>query len=94
MTSSGKRLAALLGPDHQTQAELEEIVGEEAEGLQHSRELLAKARRLLDAAPPEDAEEIRQLIDDLESAAQAGSQERIQQVSEKLEDVLFYVEDV
>lgn len=89
------RLSALLGPDSAAGdvAVLDETAEEDAQARQ-SRELLAKADRLLESASPEDAEEIRMLIARLEAALDEGSQQAIDGASAELEDVLFYVEDV
>lgn len=54
---------------------------------------LAKARRLLSLASQEDADEMRSLINDLEQAVAAGSFDRAAEVTERLDDLVFYLQD-
>ncbi|MEZ6063781.1 MAG: Hsp70 family protein [Planctomycetaceae bacterium] len=56
--------------------------------------LIANARRLLSQAAPEDADEIRELISGIRQAAAAGDQDSVSDLTMRLEDLLFYVEDV
>ncbi|MEX0819368.1 MAG: Hsp70 family protein [Pirellulaceae bacterium] len=55
--------------------------------------LLAKARRLLAGASPEDADEMRDLIGELQEAIAARDSDRLVELSDRLEDVVFYLED-
>jgi len=56
-------------------------------------ETLAKARRLLAQAPQEDAEEMRPLINELEQAIAAGQADRAHELAERLDDLVFYLQD-
>ena len=58
-----------------------------------SQELLAKARRLIATAAPEDADEIRALIDDIQRASASNDGEELANLTSRLDDILFYVED-
>lgn len=55
--------------------------------------LLAKARRMLSRASAEDAAELRDLIAELQQASVERNAERLQDVRQRLEDVVFYLED-
>lgn len=57
-------------------------------------ELVGKARRLIAQAATEDADEMRELIDGIQQAASARDQHSLRDLTERLEDLLFYVEDV
>ncbi len=61
--------------------------------LQRATQLFSKADRLVAAAPQDDAEEIRQLCLELKTAFVQPSEEKLDQLNDKLEDVLFYLED-
>jgi molecular chaperone DnaK len=54
---------------------------------------LAKARRLLAQAHQDDADEMRTLINQLTEAIAAGEEQRVQQISGKLDDLVFYLQD-
>jgi molecular chaperone DnaK len=58
-----------------------------------SDELVAKARRLITQAAPEDADEIRELIDGIQKAESSGDGEGLRDLAERLEDMFFYLED-
>ncbi len=53
--------------------------------------MLHKARRAGETVEGDDGEEIRELADQLESAIAAGDQDRIADLCDELDDVLFYV---
>jgi len=55
--------------------------------------LLAQAERLLDDANQQDAEEMQELIDQLREAVNARAVDDIQDVSAKLDDLVFYLQD-
>jgi molecular chaperone DnaK len=56
-------------------------------------QLVAKARRLATQAASADAEEMHELIEELQRAIAASDESRIQEIQEKLEDLVFYLED-
>lgn len=60
---------------------------------QQVQSIVAKATELKNQAAGEDAEEIQQLIDAIRQAAAANDQDSLRDSSERLEDLLFYVED-
>ena len=55
--------------------------------------MLAQAERLLDDANQQDAEEMQELIDQLREAVNARAVDDIQDVSAKLDDLVFYLQD-
>jgi len=61
--------------------------------FQQAGEIVAQARRLSGKAAPEDEEEIRTLIEGIEQAKSSGDRESLTDLSNRLEDVIFYVED-
>ena len=67
--------------------------GELAEAAAKARELIAKSRSLADTAAGEDADEIREFVEQLELAIAGGLVEEIREISTKLEDVVFYLQD-
>ncbi|MFW6171035.1 MAG: Hsp70 family protein, partial [Planctomycetota bacterium] len=60
---------------------------------EEARQLLAKASEIKDQAASEDAEEIQELMQEIQRAAAANEEEIVHSASERLEDLLFYVED-
>ena len=56
--------------------------------------MIAKGERLAPHANPEDAEEIRQLIEKLQAAIQQRAQTDMEEPAAKLEDIVFYLQDV
>ena len=63
------------------------------ETVKTARELIGKAKMLAPEAASEDAEEMDSLIGQLQEAIGRMSESDIQQISDKLEDVVFYLED-
>jgi molecular chaperone DnaK len=61
---------------------------------QQATELVAKARRLISKAATEDADEMRELIDGIQQAESSRDRDSLRDLAERLEDLLFYVEDV
>ncbi|MGM0490738.1 MAG: Hsp70 family protein [Planctomycetota bacterium] len=60
---------------------------------QRAREIVAKASEMKAQAASEDAEEIQELIHEIQLAASENNDEILRSSSERLEDLLFYVED-
>ena len=58
-----------------------------------AHELIAKARRLIQEASTEDAAEMRKLVGELQEAVTEGDADRVQQLCEQLDDVVFYLQD-
>ncbi len=54
---------------------------------------IAKARRLIQEAPTEDAAEMRKLVGELQEAVAAADADRVEQVREQLDDLVFYLQD-
>ena len=71
----------------------QEEVSADARQFSQSQETLAKARRLLAQAPQDDADEMRSLINQLAQAIAAGQSEPVRQISERLDDLIFYLQD-
>ena len=61
--------------------------------FENASNLLAKARRLIPQASAEDAAEMRELIDQLQRAIEACEMDRVKSSQEKLDDLLFYLQD-
>jgi hypothetical protein len=55
--------------------------------------LWEKAQQVLPDANPEDASELRTLLTSLRSAIEQRSEAEIQNISSKLEDIVFYLAD-
>ncbi len=58
-----------------------------------AQDILTKARRLLAGAPSEDADEMRELIGKLQQAIAARNIDELVELSVRLEDLVFYLED-
>ena len=56
-------------------------------------EIAEKVRRLLPRAPAEDADEMRALLTELESAVTSRQSDRVRTLQEQLEDLLFYLDE-
>ncbi len=69
----------------------EQVIG--AQPFAAAVALLAKARGVLAQAPTDDAQEMRSLINDLEQAIAANQGERVADVSARLDDLVFYLQD-
>jgi molecular chaperone DnaK len=101
-TSSGEaktRLAEIFHHDaSDTMDGAEPLVAEGVEPLveqqfTQAKETLAKARRLLAQASDENVDEMRPLIQQLEQALQTGQDERAREICERLDDLVFYLQD-
>lgn len=73
-------------PDDDLPPELKQTVGK-------ANELLTQANRLLADANERDAEDMRELIDQLNAAIEARSAEDINDAIAKLDDLVFYLQD-
>jgi len=62
--------------------------------VQASETLVTTARRLIGQAGEEDAQEIRELINRIHESKSAGDSTALREYSDKLSDLLFYLEDV
>ena len=62
--------------------------------VQEADNLLTTARRLIGQAGVDDAEEIRDLINRIQTAKSAGDPTALREYSDQLSDLLFYLEDV
>ena len=72
--------------DENMSSELKEVIG-------NANELLAQADRLMADANDMDAEEMRELIDQLREAIQAKEADDIKDACAKLDDLVFYLQD-
>jgi len=63
------------------------------QAAEYAEALAAKANRILPGANAEDAKELRAMLDDLRSAVDSESEERIRSIIREVEDLLFYLED-
>jgi molecular chaperone DnaK len=64
-----------------------------AEPFAQAVQTTAKARRLLGQASADDAEEMRQLINQLDEAIRSGRENLVREACEKLDDIVFYLQD-
>jgi molecular chaperone DnaK len=91
------KLASMFGTVDETEHEIlsvePPINAELQTAISQARDLIAKSRKLAAAAGDEDADEIRELAEELEAAVTSQSQDAIREISVKLEDVVFYLED-
>lgn len=87
------RLAAILGETQQS-GEAESAAPDPHQQLfDEACTAIAKARRLVPGAAEEDADEMCGLIDSLEQAIRSRQADRVRQLCEQLEDLVFYLED-
>jgi molecular chaperone DnaK len=63
------------------------------EAVEAANRLIAKAERVACAANPEDAAELKAMLDDLRAAAARRSEDDIRRASDEVEDLVFYLED-
>ncbi len=101
-----KNIASLIGTEEDS-GECEDGSGNEDVGLKvidtedaEKREILKKAKelrkhaeRLLDSVKPEDAEEIRDLLEKSLEAANENDMVCLSDINESLEDMIFYLDD-
>ncbi len=88
------KLAEVFGSDFDDMTS--EVAGASDESqsqFSEATDMIAKARRLISQATDEDAEEMRQLVEDLQAAIQSGVADRVQPVQDDLSDLVFYLED-
>jgi hypothetical protein len=57
-----------------------------------ARALVEKAERMLDAATPEDREDMVNLIEAINNALEAGDLAQLKEAVDALSDILFYLE--
>jgi molecular chaperone DnaK len=91
------KLALLFAGDAESPAAVggaEPLSAELQQALDEARKLIGKSQRLAQGAAEQDAHEITELIEQLEAAISDRSLEAIQEIRNKLEDVVFYLEDV
>jgi molecular chaperone DnaK len=70
-----------------------DLPGELVQPIGKARDLMAKSERIATEANPDDAEEIRKLVGELQSAIDHRSQEELDTATAQLEDLVFYLED-
>ena len=62
--------------------------------VRNAEELITTARRMIGQAGVEDAEEIRELINRIQVAKSTNDPDALHELSDQLNDLLFYLEDV
>lgn len=88
-----ERLAQVLGVGNTRFDEAHPVAAPVSARMHRSGRLIQKAQQLVDRAPPEDSAEIRDLTLRLQRACADSDTAEIDELADKLEDVLFYVED-
>ncbi|MDD2658533.1 MAG: Hsp70 family protein [Methylococcales bacterium] len=68
------------------------VVKNEAPEIVEARKLIAKAEALFDITSNEDKEDMIDLIEDINSAIEAGLDDRLQEAAAKLADIIYYLE--
>ena len=63
------------------------------EAVESAQALVAKAKSLESEANPDDAEELRAMLADLQAAVDRGSEREIRTALREVEDLVFYLED-
>jgi molecular chaperone DnaK len=96
---ASENLAAVFGESPPEKWTLVEPAGTDAQDstdprVQASETLVTTARRLIGQAGEEDAQEIRELINRIHTAKSTGDLTALQEYSDQLSDLLFYLEDV
>ena len=66
---------------------------EKTEAVREAEELIRRARPLIEKANPEDAEELKDLLERLETAMAAGDNASIEDARIPLDDLVFYLQD-
>ncbi|CAN5784180.1 molecular chaperone DnaK [soil metagenome] len=84
---------AIAGPAAAARAEEEAFSPELRQAISAAETLITRAERTLDKANPEDAAELRAMVDDLRSAVARRSEEEIPKITAEVEDLVFYLED-
>lgn len=90
---SGDETAAADPPGQPAADPVENLSPELKEVIGKANELLAQADRLMANANPRDAEEMRELMDQLRETVQARTPGDIHDASAKLDDLVFYLQE-
>ena len=90
---AGAEIDAADRPKQPAAEPAEDLPIELRQAIGKANELLAQADRLAADANEQDAEEMRELIDQLRGAIQACEQGDIQDAAAKLDDLVFYLQD-
>jgi len=61
--------------------------------IEAATKLIAKSQRLLQDAPAQDAQDLAELVGQLEQAVAQRRPDAIREICDQLEDVVFYLED-
>jgi molecular chaperone DnaK (HSP70) len=80
-------------PHAPSQECVDDVPEEFRQRIEHCQKTLRKARQMAETAGSEDAGEIRQLADQLQTAVARREFDQIDQFQNTLDDVLFYLED-
>jgi molecular chaperone DnaK len=91
--ASGAASAGESGPATATETVPDDLPGELREAILKGQQLIAKGRQLAPNANPEDAEEIRELVQKLDTAITNRSQSEIEETIARLDDLVFYLQD-
>ena len=90
---TGAEIAPGDQPQQSAADPIEDLPPELREVTGNANELLAQANRLMANANEQDAEEMRELMDQLRGAIQARTPGDIQDASAKLDDLVFYLQE-
>jgi molecular chaperone DnaK len=98
LAQARRNIASLLGDAAEASEDTEPVPDEKAsdhhELVTSAKELRKRAETLLQKNPnPEDAEEIRRLLQQLAEAISTGAGDRLAELENTLSDLLFYLED-
>ena len=92
-TFAEAEMAAVGSPQAPDTKPDEDLLPEVKQAVGRANELLTRAERLLHDASEQDAEEMRTLMAQLRLATEARAQDDIQDISGKLDDLVFYLQD-
>ncbi len=73
---------------------LDDLPASLREALETAKALAAKADRILPQSNPEDAAELRVMLGDLTAAIERRDEDETRKIAHKIEDLVFYLEDV
>lgn len=89
-----KRISEAFGDDEEIEAELVPESRSAHPEVTRSKDLKARAKKILAQDPdPEDREELEDLLAQSLAAIKAGHHEELSEISDQLEDIVFYLEE-
>ncbi len=90
------KLDGIFGPPHDPAAPTtrhDDVPEETRQAIKDAIHLLNKAQQVVPTADPEDAEELKRMIEQMEEAIARRAVETIHECGPKLEDLVFYLQD-